>query len=383
MSLNLWLGSSVSHSVHSTFSAQFGGNPIQITPKRRHIVTLSFTPEQEGLCEAALELKFHDHKRKVDFIIRRTLSGRAKRPINGQGRDQIGPAPTLPSRPINGWGRDHSSDSTDDEEEEWGELSDTGISVSDEEGLNFGIVERRRPRGPFATGTSLLTIKLADSFPAVTFLEERIGTSDGSDSACVTTIPLVFLFFGIHSYHSFVATFEGDSRTIRPGTESIVCVLFSPKFEGLFEAELKLVFYDERQSSRFVVRRRLYGIAGTIEDHRLFESLDQENDNQTRNDYRYVPPQTVIPLLQPDGRRHSRRLLPNYDVPPIVQEAVDSSTASHPYEQKAWNLVSTLRPRGLTEETYAQYFQALLNVEDGQQQCVPPPLSISLIVMSG
>jgi hypothetical protein len=149
-----------------------------------------------------------------------------------------------------------------------------------------------------------------------------------------------------------------------------VCVLFSPRFEGLFEAELKLVFYDERQSSRFVVRRRLQGIAGTIEDHRLFESLDQENDRQPRNDYRYVPPQTVIPLLQPDGRRHSRRLLPNYDVPPIVQEAVDSSTAEHPYEKKAWNLVSTLRPRGLNEDTYAQYFQALLNVEDGQQQCV-------------
>ena len=194
MSLNLWLGLSVSHSVHSSFSAQFGGNPIQITPKRRHIVTVSFTPRQEGLCEAALELKFHDHKRKVDFKIRRTLSGRVKRPTNGQGRDQIGPARTLPSRPINGW-RDHSSDSTDDEEEEWGELLDTGISVSDEEGLNFGIVERRRPRGPFATETSLLTIKLADSFPAVTFLEERIGTSDGSGSACVKTVSLFFLVF--------------------------------------------------------------------------------------------------------------------------------------------------------------------------------------------
>jgi len=149
-----------------------------------------------------------------------------------------------------------------------------------------------------------------------------------------------------------------------------VRVIFSPKFEGLFEAELRLVFYDVRLSSRFVVRRRLQGIAGSIEDHNLFESLDQENDEGPPRDDRYVPPQTVIPFLQPDGRRKSRKF-PEYDVPPIVQEAVNSSTAVHPYDKKAGRLVSTLRPRTLTQDTYVQYFQALLNVEDGQQQCVP------------
>jgi hypothetical protein len=147
-----------------------------------------------------------------------------------------------------------------------------------------------------------------------------------------------------------------------------VRVTFSPKFEGLFEAELKLVFHDVRLSSRFVVRRRLHGLAVSIEDHKVFESPGQDNDEGPPNDDRYVPPQTVIPLLQPDGRR---KKLPDYDVPPIVQEAVDNSTAEHPYDRKAVRLVFTLRPKCLTEGTYAQYFQALLNVEDGQQQCVP------------
>jgi hypothetical protein len=142
-------------------------------------------PQREGLCEAALELKFHDHKRKVDFVIKRTLSGWARRPTNGQGRRQIGSARALQSRPINGRRGNRSSVSSDDEEEVGEELLDTGISVSDEEGLDFGIVERRRSNGPFATPNSSLTIKLADGFPAVTFLEERIRTSDGSDSACV------------------------------------------------------------------------------------------------------------------------------------------------------------------------------------------------------
>jgi hypothetical protein len=135
-------------------------------------------PRQEGPCEAALELKFRDNKRKVDFVIKRTLSGWAKRPTNRQGR----------------WADDHPSVSSDDDEEEGEELL-AGISVSNEEGLYVGMVERKRRNGPFATAKSSLTIKLADSFPAVTFLEERIGTSDESDSPCVKTLsPLFFVF---------------------------------------------------------------------------------------------------------------------------------------------------------------------------------------------
>jgi hypothetical protein len=38
-----------------------------------------------------------------------------------------------------------------------------------------------------------------------------------------------------------------------------VCVIFSPKYDRLFETELKLVFYDVRLSSRFVVRRAAEG----------------------------------------------------------------------------------------------------------------------------
>lgn len=161
-------------------------------PKQRHIVTVSFMPQQEGRCEAVLELMFHDHKRKTDFVIRRTLSGWAKQPTNELGRQQNGSARTLRSRPINRRGF-HSSVSTDDEEE--GELLGHGISVSDDEGLDVGIVERRRPNGPFATTTVSLTIKLAAGFPAVTFLEDRVRTSDGSDPGCVLTVLQLFLVF--------------------------------------------------------------------------------------------------------------------------------------------------------------------------------------------
>ena len=174
---------------------------------------------------------------------------------------------------------------------------------------------------------------------------------------------------GIYICLSFVATFEGDSRTILAGTESTVCVIFSPKYDGLFEAELKLVFYDIRLSSRFVVRRRLQGIAGSVEDHRLFDSLDQEDDKEPPKNHRYIPPQTVIPLLQPDRRRKSRKF-PDYDLPPMVQELVDRVTAANPFEKEAAQLLSILKPRKLTYDTYTKYFEALLNIEDGKQQCV-------------
>jgi hypothetical protein len=174
--------------------------------------------------------------------------------------------------------------------------------------------------------------------------------------------------FGIYSCLSFVATFGGDSRTIQPGTESIVCVIFSPKYDGLFEAELKLVFYDVRLSSRFVARRRLQGIAGSIEDHKLFEILDEENDEEPPENHRYIPPQTVITLFQPNRRGKSRKL-PDYDLPPMVQEIVNRITAVRPFDEKAEQLLSDLRPKKLSDNTYTKYFEALLNVEDGKQQC--------------
>lgn len=191
MSLSLWLGYtsliSLLFLAHRTFSAQFEGDTRRIIPKQRYTVNVSYMPRQEGRCEAVLELKFHDHKRKTDFVIRRTLNGWAKQPTNELGRQQNGSARNLRSRPI--YRRSvHSSVSTDDEEE-GEELLDTeiskGIFVSDEDGLDVGIVERRRPNGPFATATVSLIIRLAAGSPAVTFLEEKIRTSDGTDPGCV------------------------------------------------------------------------------------------------------------------------------------------------------------------------------------------------------
>jgi hypothetical protein len=106
-------------------------------------------------------------------VIKRTLSGRATQPTL-----LLEYTPNTASQPIN--------DPVDDDprilvDEEFLDCDGTGISVSHTDGLDFGIVERKRPNGPFATPSSLLTIKHEDDFPAVKFVEGRTKAADGSD----------------------------------------------------------------------------------------------------------------------------------------------------------------------------------------------------------
>jgi hypothetical protein len=174
----------------------------------------------------------------------------------------------------------------------------------------------------------------------------------------------------INRFPSFVAVFVGDSRNIRPGTESTVRIIFSPKFQGLFKATLELIFYDNERSVWFVVRRRLQGIAGSLQDHKHLESLGQGNDDKLTKSTREVPPWKVMPLLSPAWHRRSSHI-PDYEVPPIVRDAVEKSTITCPYDKNASALVSALRPDSLNKYTHAHYFKALLNIEDGQQQYAP------------
>jgi hypothetical protein len=142
--------------MQSLFSARLDGDSKWIKPKPRRTVTISFTPQLGGLYEAVLELIFHDRVRKFDFVIERTLCAVASL--------------------------------TSDEGEEPLDSADTGISVSDKDGLDFGIVERTHPDGPFATPTSSLTIENAEGFPAVTLIKARVKKLFGSGSGWVITV---------------------------------------------------------------------------------------------------------------------------------------------------------------------------------------------------
>jgi hypothetical protein len=153
-----------------------------------------------------------------------------------------------------------------------------------------------------------------------------------------------------------------------------VRVTFSPKYEGLFKATLELIFYHTQVSIWFVVRRKLQGIAGSLKDHEHFESLGQADNSGTIKN-RATRPQKTVMLLSPNRRRRSI-YLPEYGLPPIVQEALDKSEDTQSYDEIAPDLISALRPDSLNMSTYAHYFNALLAVEDGHQQYVLYSLSL-------
>ncbi|KAI9444108.1 P-loop containing nucleoside triphosphate hydrolase protein [Lactarius indigo] len=207
-----------------------------------------------------------------------------------------------------------------------------------DDGVDFGIVGRNSQNGSFDTSSSSVTISHAKGFPAVTFVEGRIRSRDGS----------------------------GSSRTIRPGTTSAVQIEFIPKFEGQFEATIQLIFSQSQKLGHFAVSRRLRAIAGSIDDHKRLESLSKEGYIPRSGSGQQIPLEKIIPLLS--AAKSSRDLQHQFKLPPLVQKAVDSATFKDPFNKQAPGLIATLKPTELTAYTYAKYFTALLNVEEGHQQ---------------
>lgn len=165
-------------STHSWFSARFEGDSQYIKYKHQNTVTVRFAPQREGLCEAVLELIFCDHKHDAEFVVKRKLIGRAKQPAGGQRLLLLEYTPNTTRQPINHRVNDDPRIPVD---EDLLDCDGTGISVSHADGLDFGIVERKRTNGLFATPSSLLTIKYEEDFPPVKFIKGRTKAIDGSD----------------------------------------------------------------------------------------------------------------------------------------------------------------------------------------------------------
>ena len=159
-------------------------------------------------------------KQPVGGETKQPTSGQTKQPTGGQTKQPIGGQTKQPSgrrtkqpadgqtiQPVGGKSEGHlqieywpntGPQPVDDRvdayaripaDEELVDNDGTGISVSHPDGLDFGIVERMRRNGPFATPSSLLTIKHEDDLPAVAYVLGRIKTSDGNDREWVMALP--------------------------------------------------------------------------------------------------------------------------------------------------------------------------------------------------
>ncbi|KAH9041514.1 hypothetical protein EDB83DRAFT_1627723 [Lactarius deliciosus] len=303
----------------SCFTLSWSGETSAVRRKKPRRVLVSFQAPYAGTFRMSLQIVFSDNTKpsSKEFVILRELRGRATL----LGRHVGGACPRM-SFPRSSLVDYDAAISTEEEDasldSESLDSQDTGVSVSDEDEVDFGIVGRNGLNGPFDTSSSSATINDAEGFPDVTFVEGRIRSWDDSGSR---------------------ATFKGHSRTIHPGTES-------------------------QQLGHFAVSRRLRTIAGSIEDHERLESLDQEGYIPRSGSGQQIPLEKIIPLER--TAKTSRNL--QYKLPRLVQNAVDSTTFKHPYNKKAPGLIAALKPKELTMHTYAEYFMALLNVEEGHQQ---------------
>ena len=125
----------------------------------------------------SLQIIFSDKTRKNDkkFFILRELRGYAA--FTGS---YVGSG--YPRTPLPGGYLDDEVTVSTEEEGVLLDSYDTGISVSGDHVVDFGIVGRKRLNGPFDKSLSSVTIDHAKDFPTVTFVEARIRSWDKSDS---------------------------------------------------------------------------------------------------------------------------------------------------------------------------------------------------------
>src|SRR6266404_2196948 len=163
-----------SHALLGSFEVSLPGETSVVRRRKPRRVLVSFQPPHAGTFHMFLDIIFNDSSvpSEAEFVVRRELRGRAvpSSHVGNPGRRLLIPGINRVD--------DHASRSTEDV------LLDSqgsGISVSHEGGVDFGIVDCNGLNGRFE-GSAWVTIDHAVGFPAVTFVEARIISLDGSDS---------------------------------------------------------------------------------------------------------------------------------------------------------------------------------------------------------
>jgi hypothetical protein len=141
-------------------------------------ILVSFQAPYAGIFRMCLQMEFQDNTRVSGrrFFLLRELRGHATLPTSYV--DDAPPREPSPESEV----RSYHTDFAEEEEDVLPGSEGTGISVSDYDGVDFGIAEREDLNGPFAASSHSITVNLAKGFPAITFVEARIRSRDGSDS---------------------------------------------------------------------------------------------------------------------------------------------------------------------------------------------------------
>lgn len=165
--------------------------------------------------------------------------------------------------------------------------------------------------------------------------------------------------------YSFTARLKGKSKLIRPNSPRTVRVRFAASDVGRYEDTLELLFSDPHTRGVFLITRKLFATVGDPELHDRLgpEAPYTRNTGPTMNLTGKIMPSTRPPEWT---KTKWTEKLPKYEVPAYVIEAAFGKGAGNPVQN-----VRRLMPQTLNLQSYGDWFQYLLYVEEEQMRYVP------------
>ncbi|KAK0492593.1 RNA helicase [Armillaria luteobubalina] len=223
-----------------------------------------------------------------------------------------------------------------------------GIEVSDQDGLDFGIVDEDEQHSV-----------------VVDMLLQRTGGDDSSAPISLSKIRMLSSQRQDEHGTKFSVTITPTSTFIRCGCPHTILVTFHPSYAGCFEDTLELVFVDVVKRRRFVIQRKINATVGSRADHEYLAPKAPYTRRKRRNIKLDGP---VKRSLRPPTWTPTKWIskLPRFNVPQHLIQAV--YTEKGYLKKSARQDVKGFMPSSFNIDTYAQHFQTMLYLEEEQEK---------------
>ncbi|KAJ7096045.1 RNA helicase [Mycena epipterygia] len=223
------------------------------------------------------------------------------------------------------------------------EKDKNGITVSHQEGLDFGVV---------GTDDSV--------YIDITLL--KTGYSHGYYRS---RIVLEIICLRKHE-SKFSVTLEGKSRGVKSNEARTLSAKFRGDLDGEYEDVLELIFLDTSTRERFLITRKLCAVVGSQDDH---AQLKPKSAYSRRKPAPFQFNGPIIRTLRPPNWgpiEWTTRLLEFKSPENLIQAAFGSHSGLN--TKTVLQAVKRFLPSAFTINTYGEFFQVLLYIEDEQKK---------------
>ncbi|KAF7323583.1 RNA helicase [Mycena kentingensis (nom. inval.)] len=194
-------------------------------------------------------------------------------------------------------------------------------------------------------------------------VEETLSVDITVEKAGTESIVLETL--AMRSFNSrFSASLAGQKRWVTHVRARTICVRFDPTIEGDFRDVLELVFLNVNTRERFLITRKVLGVAGSKDDHELLKPKSAYSRRPRAIPVAFSGP--IVKSLRPPtwGPNTWKSKLLAYEPPAdLVQVAF-----GEPRGRDLVRAAQRFLPPVFNATTYARHFQTLLFIEDYQMR---------------